>query len=524
MRAEEAYETARHRIAEAREHGSERLSLSDLTDLERLPPEIGDLPTLALLGLENTRVTDLSALRTLKGLRELVLAGAEVSDIAPLAGLSGLQTLDLDNTQVNDIAPLAGLSGLQTLWLSNTQVSGIAPLAGLERLLLDRLPLKTEDLVTLVTGNPDLISLSLTGTAIADLRPLLRLAKLERLWFEGTPFAVANAETPALALLNSVECAKQTRAYLETLPPWPEPLPWNRSDSSPASGDGPPHPGNKPAPVMVRLSSTGRIIDDPPEHAFEDAMLDRAEQAWEALRAYLEDLAEFRAGLSDNVPKLRSAFDSLERALGTDFADLNEIDLGMQAERLRLLAQDADVYLMDQDPTELKAFTAQLGLYMQRFNVWIVYQDDTPEPAIEYVPEDRADFEALTENLTKTEQVDDAVLAKLEDVTETGTSPDASPLERKGALDSHVNMLDTISERALAEKTALDGTEGGLRKELEAASLGAFVGGTLASPAAAGSVYAIIFVYNNQERLERMASRYPSLRFLTEVLRFLFPA
>lgn len=272
---------------------------------------------------------------------------------------------------------------------------------------------------------------------------------------------------------------------------------------------------------MVRLDDTGRIVNDPPDHALEDAMLDRARQAWEALRSYLDDLEEFRTGIGQNMPVLRRSFDSLERALGAEFDALNEIDLGMQAERLRLLADDADTYLMDQNPTELKAFVAQLGLYMQRFNTWIVYQDDLPDPYSQQLPEDRADFEALADGLRQTENVDERVNATLDDVTETGTAPDATPLERKGALDSHVNMLDTISERALAEREALG--EGGYATTLQDATLGALVGVTLASPAAAGSVYAVLFLYNNQQRLERLAARYPAMSFITGVLRYLFP-
>lgn len=76
----------------------------------------------------------------------------------------------------------------------------------------------------------------------------------------------------------------------------------------------------------------------------------------------------------------------------------------------------------------------------------------------------------------------------------------------------------------MAEKAALDETPDGMPKELENASLGAVVGGTLTSPAVAGSVWGILYLYRNQESLERLGSKHPSLRFIVDVLRFLFPA
>jgi Leucine Rich Repeat (LRR) protein len=155
-------------------------------------------------------------------LQTLCLDNTQVADLAPLAGLGGLQWLNLDNTQVADLAPLAGLGGLQTLYLNNTQVADLAPLAELGGLQM----------------------LTLDNTQVADLRPICDLPFPESkndpffgLHFKNTPAA---ASSPELTRLSEIEDSKtrtrETLAYLKTLPPWPEPLPWETKGGQPESG------------------------------------------------------------------------------------------------------------------------------------------------------------------------------------------------------------------------------------------------------------------------------------------------
>jgi hypothetical protein len=139
----------------------------------------------------------------------LSLNQTQIDDLAPLAGMSALAELWLTGTRVSDLAPLAGLTALQELWLDRTLVSDLAPLAGLSRLRI----------------------LRLSQTLASDLAPLARLTKLEELWLNETPALKVNAE---LARLGNVEdegqLAMQTLAYVKSLPPWPEPLPWLQAD------------------------------------------------------------------------------------------------------------------------------------------------------------------------------------------------------------------------------------------------------------------------------------------------------
>ena len=495
MSAQSAYEIARHRIGEHLGHHSDVLSLSDLSGLERLPSEIGDLRSLKVLGIENTQVRDLEPIAALNGLIELHATGSKILDLSPLRALRSLRELDLSDTLVSDISPLRALPELERLNLSGTQVGDLRPLLLLYRLLESSI--------------------------------LVNSTQQGGIWFDNTVATRNDPELAGYSLIESMpERVARTFEYLDTLPPWPEPLPWEAA-TAPDGGlawTAPPLPGPRPAPVMVRLDATGHILPDAPTTSLEDAARTRAFQAWQALDHYLKDLAPLRHKVDNAMPALGRAFASFERALGSDFDTLNEIDLGMQAARLSALSAHADDALMPSDATELATFTAQLALYMQRFNAWSAYQQDIATAPSPDMSRDRATFEDLTEDLVQTGQVADAVTVALADVTSAATEPDATPLQKKGATDSQANVLDAVAERALAEKRALEETPGGYSRDIENAALGAFIGSVVRTSSAAGSVWAILFLYRNQDNLERLASRYPALNFITGVLRFLFPA
>ncbi len=123
-----------------------------------------------------------------------------------IAGIEGLTVVDLDNTRVADLAPLAGLTALQTLWLGNTRVADLRP--------------------------------------IRNMRPPGH-SPFDGLAFGGSPFAAATDETRRLAAIeNRADRTRATLAFLNTLPPWPEPLPWERPPE-------PPPPDPDPAVPLV---------------------------------------------------------------------------------------------------------------------------------------------------------------------------------------------------------------------------------------------------------------------------------
>ncbi|WP_296763803.1 leucine-rich repeat domain-containing protein [Sediminimonas sp.] len=244
--AQKAYKAAEQMIAEARERGDDRLDFTgeDFRALDRLPPEIGTLDRLEWLDLARTQIADIAPLSGLGNLQTLFLAGTRVADTTPLQGLDKLQTLNLPGTQVADITPLKGLENLQTLSLTGTRVTDTSPLQGLKNLQgLDLDRTQVADIAPL-QGLKNLQGLDLDRTQVADLRPIADLLELGDgplggLHFADTPAARA---TPELTRLSQIEHDKyrtrETQAYLKTLPPWPEPLPWGDTGKSPDSGGG----------------------------------------------------------------------------------------------------------------------------------------------------------------------------------------------------------------------------------------------------------------------------------------------
>ena len=99
----------------------------DLTFLTRFPK-------LTRLRIEESQLSDISALAALTGLTELNLKRNEVSDISALASLTNLTKLNLRWNQISDIAPLASLTSLTELDLGRNEISDVSPLAALTNL------------------------------------------------------------------------------------------------------------------------------------------------------------------------------------------------------------------------------------------------------------------------------------------------------------------------------------------------------------------------------------------------------
>ncbi len=231
MTRDEAYEEALRRIGKA---GGPWIDLSHLP-IDDLNPLIGALKRvedLWALDLIGTHVTDLSPLTELPKLLELALWRTPMQDLSSVAGLMNLRNLEIDNTKVSDLSPLKYLSELQSLTAILTNVSSIDALQSCKK--IEYLALSGSNVSNLspIKGLENLGHLAVTGTQVADLRPVLslprdRMSSLYRLDFDDTP---ATENDPTLAELakieNDIERTEKTLAYLRTLPPWPEPLPW----------------------------------------------------------------------------------------------------------------------------------------------------------------------------------------------------------------------------------------------------------------------------------------------------------
>ncbi|WP_051394445.1 leucine-rich repeat domain-containing protein [Rhodobacter capsulatus] len=303
--AEKAYRAALEEIERVKREGGTELWLSEdaFRALDRIPTEVAGLTGLQRLNLNRTAVSDLTPLAGLAALRvlsldqtatrdlsplagltalesllldqtdirnltplagltalsELVLYGTAVSDLSPLAGLTALKSLWLDQTEVSDLSPLAGLTALEILALGQTRVRDLTPLAGmtaLKSLVLDLTQLSD---LTPLAGLTSLETLGLDSSAVADLRPIRGLFKLGThlvggLHFTNTPATCADAELAQLAEIEDGKTrTRETLAYLNTLPPWPEPyLPKARPDGKPPEWIG----AAPPAPPAIRTAET----------------------------------------------------------------------------------------------------------------------------------------------------------------------------------------------------------------------------------------------------------------------------
>jgi Leucine-rich repeat (LRR) protein len=317
---DDAYEAALKIIAHAREAEENVVSFDvpAFRALTRIPPELGRLDKLQIVYLGETQISDLTPLAEMKALWLLTLNATRVSDLSPLAGLTGLRDLDLDQTKVSDLSPLAGLTGLTGLSVSRTGVSDLSPLAGLA----------------------GLVSLLLDWTRVIDLRPICGAVGLAKgrsgLRFADTPATQADEELLRLSQIeDDAQRSRETLAYLNSLPPWPEPYtPKARPDGRPPQPIGrvPEPPKEDPALPLIwgekgfTFLAQSNDADPVTEAALED------------LRALLEDLRR-KGNRHDDLYRL--AGELLDRASGP-IPDLNMVKLHLSYQKLRRLYQSRE--------------------------------------------------------------------------------------------------------------------------------------------------------------------------------------
>lgn len=284
--AEAAYQRALEEIERVKAEGGTGVTLchGPFADLARIPPEVAGIEGLKSIQLQGTQVSDLSVLSELTTLKEIILSKTKASDISPLKNLTELQYLDLSGTAVAGISPLRNLLNLSTLNLQGTNVSDISALRDHQSLY--RLSFKGTKIadISILQGKASFGRLDLDGTLVSDLRPLVAayansMRNFYLLSYRDTPAWAQDAELARIA--NEAEREdKLTRwaiAYLKTLPPWPEPLPWLADGLGPPTRREPSLQG-EPLPPAIALPTGLRRIN----------------------------LAEARLVLESNAPQLRA--------------------------------------------------------------------------------------------------------------------------------------------------------------------------------------------------------------------------
>lgn len=442
--AETAYEEAERAIAKALREGGETLDLSGekFHALTHLPPEIARLTALRSLDLRQTAV----------------------ADIAPLAHLTALQRLFLNQTAVADIAPLARLTALQDLSLELAPVADLRPLAGLNRL---------------GTNGPPGLTFWRTTATQAD-GELARLAGIE----------------------DTKTRARATLAYLNTLPPWPQPYtPKSRPDGKPPEpigrGEVPAIPTPAPAPLQV-VEEGGVLRPAMPGDALDAQSRLWARQGWEALRDFLADLAEMRPRIGNQMPTMDKALARFEAGLGADFGQVNPIALGTHGNRIIRLANTAEESLSAADAAELVELAAAIALFLERFPEWRAYREDALSHPLsaEEVQAALPPIDAIAEELFDRAEIDPEIGRNLKDQLAAVREEAGDALSAKGLIASARNVLGRLAEAAVRS-----GKSGAAFLGREAANLGKMTWEISKKTVATGLSAAALDIFANKARL-----------------------
>lgn len=175
-----------------------RNRISDLSPLE-------GLTQLEFVDLSHNPITDISALRSLTSLRQLYLNGCSVSDISPAYGLTSLEVLYVSDNGINGLNGVSALKNLREIDLQSNglvDISVLGELTGLEKLLIGYN--RVFDLSFLRSHNQNrMIHLQISGNPIKDTSPLCS-GKL----FDNTRSVTVSAErlgTVDLSFLGDID-------------------------------------------------------------------------------------------------------------------------------------------------------------------------------------------------------------------------------------------------------------------------------------------------------------------------------
>ena len=140
---------------------------------------------LEVLNLMDRKLSDLSGIESLTGLRQLLLSGNQISDLSPLAGLTKLHYLDLSDNHVSDLSPLYGLYELKGLNLSDNNVRDLSPISELPELETLVIHDNEVDDLDALTHLDTLNYLGLARNEIKDIASVATLWNLNILILEG---------------------------------------------------------------------------------------------------------------------------------------------------------------------------------------------------------------------------------------------------------------------------------------------------------------------------------------------------
>lgn len=133
-------------------------------------------------------------------------------------------------------------------------------------------------------------------------------------------------------------------------------------------------PPQRPGEVQTIIRDGRLAIEYYPPAPIEPDQDARRQKAWRAIRDALDDYAA--DGPTDNHPRLNRMIERLSAALGAEFAALNPVGLGVQAQYLVEYARRADEFLIADRAADLVALNITVGALLPRFPEWQAYLDD----------------------------------------------------------------------------------------------------------------------------------------------------
>ena len=139
----------------------------DLSPLE-------ELTRLEFLDLSCNPITDISSLRSLTSLRKLYLNGCSAKDLSPVYGLSALEALYVSDNGISGINGVAGLKNLKAIDLQSNgliDVSALGKLTGLEQIFLGYNRIQDLSFLSSLNRNK-VVDLQISGNPITDTSPL----------------------------------------------------------------------------------------------------------------------------------------------------------------------------------------------------------------------------------------------------------------------------------------------------------------------------------------------------------------
>jgi len=165
----------------------ERLCLCDNLIIDLAP--LTEMPCLSELYLNGNPLSDITQLGNVPTIKVLDIGNTKVTDLLPLAG-GRMQSLTLFDAPITDYSPLLEMPQLETLKVNRLDETGIAvcsELTQLGSLAIDHTPVLTN--LAPLSGLTNLYFLDLVYDGLQDISGIERLTKLDYLCLIGNPLS-----------------------------------------------------------------------------------------------------------------------------------------------------------------------------------------------------------------------------------------------------------------------------------------------------------------------------------------------